>query len=301
MRAGAAGGVEWCVAVATRCHATQGTVRDVGGGAQVDRWRVTPGDSFELDSIDAASTSAAPGDKEATRAASTHLNDELSALQERLWAEGRRAVLVILQAMDAGGKDGTIKKVFTGLNPQGVEVTSFKVPTDEELAHDFLWRIHRRTPKRGHIGIFNRSHYEDVLIVRVHGHIDAKECKRRYEQIRDFEELLVAQGTTIVKFMLHISSEEQADRFRSRLQDPEKNWKFNAADLDERKRWPEYVQAYQDALVATSTDAAPWYVIPADKKWYRDWAVLEVLVATLRRMDPQFPAPTEDLSGVTVE
>lgn len=262
--------------------------------------RVPSDGSFRLSDVDPGATPGAPGGKEETRAASASLNDELSALQERLWAEDRRSMLVVLQAMDAGGKDGAIKKVFTGLNPQGVEVTSFKAPSEDELAHDYLWRIHKRTPPRGTIGIFNRSHYEDVLVVRVNGWIDEDEWRRRYEQIRAFESLLASQGARIVKFMLHISKEEQAQRLQARLDRPDKRWKFRRGDLDDRARWDDFMGAFDDALRETSTDDAPWYVIPADKKWYRDWAILRVLVDVVREMDPQFPEPEEGLSDVVV-
>lgn len=270
-------------------------------GASLEPWLVPPGKRFRLASRDPSSTRDAPGDKEATIAASAALNDQLAGLQERLWAEGTRSLLVVLQAMDAGGKDGTIKRVFTGVNPQGVEVTSFGVPTKHELAHDFLWRVHARTPAKGRIGIFNRSQYEDVLVVRVHGWITPQECKARYAAINEFERLVAAGGTTVVKLMLHISKDEQAERMRRRLEKPEKRWKFRSGDLDERKLWDDYMKAFQDALSATSTEDAPWYVVPADRKWYRDWAALTIITETLRRMDPQFPEPEEDLSAVVVE
>jgi PPK2 family polyphosphate:nucleotide phosphotransferase len=267
----------------------------------LDGLRVSPKSAPKLHKIDPSSTPGAPGGKDETVAASSALNDELAELQERLWAENGRALLVVLQAMDAGGKDGTIRKVFSGVNPQGCRVTSFKAPSEEELAHDFLWRVHRAVPRKGEIGIFNRSHYEDVLIVRVHDLVPKKVWSKRYRIINDFEAELAAAGTTVVKFFLHISKDEQADRFRKRLENPEKNWKFRRADLDEREHWDEYQDAFEDALAKTSTADAPWFVIPADKKWYRDWAVLSVLVATLRSMDPKYPAPEEDLTGIVVE
>ncbi len=226
------------------------------------------------------------------------LRRELADLQHRLYAEGRRKLLVVLQAMDAGGKDGTIRKVFAGVNPQGVRVTSFKVPTAEELAHDFLWRVHRAVPATGMIGVFNRSHYEDVLVVRVDRLVPEEVWRARYDQINDFERLLAAGGTTLLKFFLHISPDEQRERFQSRLDEPEKRWKFSRGDLDKRRQWPEYMAAYEDALGRCSTEAAPWWVIPADQKWYRNLAVARVLVATLRRMSPEFPEPEEDLSGI---
>ena len=255
---------------------------------------------FSLAKVDPDATPDAPGGKEETKEASSELNAELAELQERLWAEDRRSMLVVFQAMDAGGKDGAIKKVFTGINPQGVEVTSFKVPSDEELGHDFLWRVHKRAPARGSIGIFNRSHYEDVLTVRVNEIAPEDVWRPRYEQIRRFEDLLAENGTTIVKFMLHISKDEQAERFQSRLDRPDKRWKFRTGDLDDRAQWDEFMEAFDEALRETSTKNAPWYVIPANKKWYRDWAVLRVLVDTLRALDPQFPEPEEDLDGVVV-
>ena len=267
----------------------------------VDRLRVKPKSKAGLDGIDPASTKGAPGDKKLTEAASAVLNQELSELQERLWAENQRSLLVVLQAIDAGGKDGAIRKVFGGVNPQGCRVTSFKAPSEEELAHDFLWRVHHNAPRKGEIGIFNRSHYEDVLVVRVHDLVPKKVWSKRYGTINDFEAALAASGTTIVKFFLHISKEEQAERFRKRLENPEKNWKFRRADLEERKHWDAYQEAFEDALTKTSTAVAPWHVIPADHKWYRDWALLTVLVETLRAMDPQYPEPEEDLTGIVVE
>ena len=269
--------------------------------ASLDSWLVEPGRSSALSSVDPESTPEAPGGKNETGRAAEVLNAELASLQERLWADARRSMLVVLQAMDAGGKDGTIKKVFTGVNPQGVEVTSFKVPSDEERAHDFLWRVHKRTPALGRIGIFNRSHYEDVLVVRVHGKVSKQECRKRYAMINDFERMLVDNGTTIVKLMLHISFDEQGERMRRRLEQPNKRWKFRKGDLEERARWADYQRAYEDAIKATSTAEAPWYVVPANHKWYRDWAVLQILAETLRTLDPQFPEPIEDLAGLVVQ
>lgn len=259
------------------------------------RWRVAPDEKLHLDRIDAKSTEGAPGDKEATKLVTAELNERLSALQERLWAEGQRSVLVVLQAMDAGGKDGTVKHVFTGVNPAGVHVTSFKAPNEEERAHDFLWRIHKATPSRGTIGIFNRSHYEDVLIVRVNELVPEAVWRPRFETIRAFEQGLVTDGTTIVKLFLHISPEEQAARFQARLDDPTKHWKFAAADLEVRERWDDYQVAFTEALEKTATEDAPWYVIPADRKWYRNWAVSTILVEALERLDPQYPPPEEGL------
>jgi PPK2 family polyphosphate:nucleotide phosphotransferase len=267
----------------------------------LDHLRIPPKKAPHLHRIDPGDTAGAPGGKEETAKASAALNEELAELQERLWAENKRSLLVVLQALDAGGKDGAIRKVFSGVNPQGCRVTSFKAPSEDELAHDFLWRVHKVTPSKGEIGIFNRSHYEDVLIVRVHDLVPKAVWSKRYAIINSFESNLAASGTTVVKFFLHISKDEQAERFRKRLENPEKHWKFRRADLEERQHWDEYQSAFEDAMAKTSTDAAPWYVIPADKKWYRDWALLSVLVETLRTMDPQYPEPEEDLSGIVVE
>ncbi|MBV9935735.1 MAG: polyphosphate kinase 2 family protein [Actinobacteria bacterium] len=273
----------------------------MGGESKAKRWRVEPDEKVDVTKRDPNDLSGAPGDREATEAATAELLEKIEDLQERLWAENKQSLLVVLQAMDGGGKDGTIKKVFSGVNPQGCRVTAFKEPSPVELAHDFLWRVHQVVPKHGEIAIFNRSHYEDVLIVRVHDIVPKKVWKERYELISNFERTLVAAGTTVVKFFLHISKEEQADRFRKRLEKPTKQWKFRGADLAERKLWDDYQDAYSDAISKTSTDDAPWYVVPADHKWFRDWVVATVLVETLERMDPQFPEPEEDLSSIVVE
>ena len=256
-----------------------------------ERWRIAPGQRVDLDAVDPASTAGGPSDKTSGKALVHDLRDTLAELQGRFYAEGERALLVVLQALDAGGKDGTIKHVFRGVNPQGCRVTSFKQPNETELARDLLWRIHQNTPRKGMIGIFNRSHYEDVLIVRVHGLVPESVWRPRFEQIRDFERGLSSEGTRIVKFYLHISKDEQVARFRRRLVRPDKRWKFNAGDLDERKRWDDYRAAFNEALSETSTAEAPWYVIPADHKWFRNWAVLTTLVELLQDMDPQYPEP----------
>ena len=256
------------------------------------QWLVA-GKGFDLSKVEPASTDGAPGDKPATKPVLDELNDQLCSLQERLWAEGQRSLLVVLQAMDTGGKDGTIKHVFKGVNPVGVRVTSFKAPNDEERRHDFLWRVHRAAPATGEIGIFNRSHYEDVLIVRVHGWVPEPVWRARYDAINDFERHLVAAGTTIVKLWLHLSPEEQAKRLRARLDDPTKRWKFNPEDLEERKHWHEYMAAANEMLRRTSTAEAPWHVVPADHKWYRNWAVSRILNDTLAAMDPQYPEPKD--------
>ncbi len=265
-----------------------------------ERWLVRPGEHFAFADRDPRATDGAPGDKKKTSAKLPKLAGELAGLQERLYAESSQALLVVLQAMDAGGKDGTVKHVFGGINPQGVTVTAFKVPTPEELAHDFLWRIHAKTPRHGFIGIFNRSHYEDVLVARVHELVPEKVWRRRYGHINHFEELLHDSGARVVKLCLHISREEQAKRLQARLVDPTKRWKFDPADLAERERWDDYAAAYEEAIRETSTEHAPWYVVPADRKWFRNWAVSRIVIETLADMDPRYPPPAEGLDTITV-
>jgi PPK2 family polyphosphate:nucleotide phosphotransferase len=265
------------------------------------RWLVPEGSVLDLTNIEPSATEGAPGGKKETHKASEELRRQLVDLQERLWAEDRRSLLLVLQALDAGGKDGAIRKVFSGVNPQGCRVTSFKQPSHEELEHHFLWRIYRALPRRGEIGIFNRSHYEDVVTVRVHGLIDPDTCKQRFGTINAFEHGLSEDGVAIVKVFLHVSKEEQADRLRKRLEDPTKHWKFASSDLEERARWDDYQIGYSDAISATSTVGAPWFIIPADHKWYRDWALLNILVDTLREMAPSFPDPEPGLDKITIE
>jgi PPK2 family polyphosphate:nucleotide phosphotransferase len=264
------------------------------------RWRVEPGVRLDLAAWPTDSIDGAPGHKRATVEHFPLMWERLAELQERLYAESQQSLLVVLQAMDAGGKDGTIEHVFRGVNPQGVQVASFKAPTPEELAHDFLWRVHKEVPRKGDVGVFNRSHYEDVLVVRVHGYVPEDTWRKRYQHIRDFEQSLVESGTTIVKLMLHISKDEQRERLQARLDDPAKHWKFNPGDLAERDRWGDYQAAFEDAISETSTESAPWYVIPADKKWYRNWIVLRILLETLEDMDPQFPPAAEGLDGIVI-
>ena len=227
--------------------------------------------------------------KEEAKAITVQLIGRLEALQERLYANGKRAVLIVLQGMDTSGKDGTIKSVMSGVNPQGCKVVSFKTPSSEELDHDFLWRVHQKAPSKGQIGIFNRSHYEDVLITRVHGWVSDKVVKRRFNQIKEFEELLHESGTTILKFFLHISKNEQKERLEERIRDPEKRWKFNEGDLEERKLWEPYMDAFEDVIAATSTDHAPWYIVPANRKWYRNLVVAERVVSALEDMKLKTP------------
>jgi PPK2 family polyphosphate:nucleotide phosphotransferase len=264
------------------------------------RLRVKPGAKVDLHTIDPGGTPGFEGDRDAAGVELKALRGELTDFQERLWAEKGQSLLIVLQAMDGGGKDGTIRKVFTAFNPQGTRVTGFGVPNEEELAHDFLWRVHPNAPGKGRIGIFNRSHYEDVLVVRVNDLAPKSVWSGRYELINAFEESLVAARTTILKFMLHISLDEQRGRLEKRLEAPAKRWKFRLADLDARAKWGDYMAAYADALSRCSTAHAPWFVVPADHKWYRDLAVARIVTDAARRMDPQYPEPEEDLSGVVV-
>lgn len=228
------------------------------------------------------------------------LEQRIAVLQERLYAEGQQSLLVVLQAMDAGGKDSAIRKVFDSVNPQGVRVTSFKAPTAEELAHDFLWRVHQHVPPKGYIGIFNRSHYEDVLIVRVNNLVPQAVWEKRYEQINQFEGLLADNGTRILKFFLHISKAEQKERFQERLDNPEKHWKFSKGDLPVRERWDDYMRAYEVALTRCNTDYAPWHIVPANRKWYRNLVVTRAITEALEDMNPQFPPSEPGLDSVVI-
>ena len=229
------------------------------------------------------------------------LHEQLLDLQEKLYAEKQQSLLVVFQAMDAAGKDSTIRKLTTKLNVQGARVQSFGKPTKKELAHDFLWRVHQVVPQNGEIVLFNRSHYEDVLIVKVHGWASEERIRDRYQHINHFESLLGSSNTKIVKIMLNISPEYQLTRFKSRLENKEKNWKFNPGDLDERKHWSEYMQAFSDALSQCSTNQAPWYVIPAENRWFRDYAIAKILVNTLQQMNPTFPEPDYDAEKFTAD
>jgi PPK2 family polyphosphate:nucleotide phosphotransferase len=226
------------------------------------------------------------------------LSGKMCDLQGLLYAESQHSLLVCLQALDAGGKDGTIVHVFGAMNPLGTRVHAFKVPTDAEAKHDFLWRVHGQTPMRGEVAIFNRSHYEDVLIVRVHNLVPKAVWSERYDRINEFEKNLTEAGTTILKFFIHISKDEQLRRFKKRLDNPDKNWKVNEADYEERQHWPEYMKAYQDALSKTSTKGAPWYVIPGDHKWYRNLAVARIVVETMEAMGMKRPTPTADIEAI---
>ena len=263
-------------------------------------FQVAPGSKVDLDDYDPDDTR---GHKSADEVAGK-LNEKLAniaRLQERLYAEGRRALLIVLQGMDTAGKDGTIKSVLRDVNPQGDITTSFKVPSKEELAHDFLWRVEARVPPRGMIGVFNRSHYEDVVIVRVHELVPKDVWSRRYDEINDFERRLVESYVTFVKIFLHISKKEQKERLEDRLKEEDKHWKFNPDDLKERARWKDYKEAYEDALSRCSTKWAPWHIVPADKKWYRNFVVADIVEEALREMDPKFPQPSFDPAAIKVE
>jgi PPK2 family polyphosphate:nucleotide phosphotransferase len=264
----------------------------------IDKLRVAPGDAAGL--ADRPTDDKVGLTKAAAQKRIVALTAELDALQSRFAAEATGGLLVVVQAMDAGGKDGTIRTALGGLNPQGVRVVSFKAPAGREASQDYLWRVHNVCPGKGEIAIFNRSHYEDVLVVRVHELVPEQRWRARYRHIREFERLLHDEGTTIVKFMLHISADEQRARLQDRIDDPTKRWKFRVGDLDDRKKWDDFQAAYEEALTETSTDEAPWYVIPADRNWARDVAVLQVLVHTLEKLDPQYPKADPAIIGLKV-
>ena len=267
--------------------------------ADLDRYRVNP-KKFSLQDLDPGDKSERGNSKEQDSYELTRLAVEINALQDILHAEGKRKLLLVLQGMDASGKDGTIRHVFSECDPLGIRLASFKAPTSEELAHDYLWRVHHGVPKNGELVIFNRSHYEDVLIVKVHDWIDEAECKRRFSQINDFERMLSETGTTIIKCYLHISKEEQKSRMQERLDDPTKTWKFNPNDLKERALWPQYMRAYENAMKATSTDYAPWYVIPADSKTNRNLLISRLLLSTLKAMKLKYPPIPKDYSSIQI-
>ena len=260
---------------------------------------IAPGHRVALDEIPTAVEY--PAGKPAAGNEIQHLVAELADLAERLRAQNSHRVLAVLQGRDAGGKDGTVRNVFSALNPHSVKVTSFSKPTSPELAHDYLWRVHSCVPGDGELGIFNRSHYEDVLVARVHDLVPKARWKKRYQQICDFERMLVEEGTTIVKFYLHISKDEQRQRLQSRVDDPAKHWKYTSDDLADRARWDDYTHAYEDVLTTTSTDDAPWYVIPADQKWYRNLAVARIMVDTLRALKLEYPPGDPALEHFVVE
>ena len=260
------------------------------------KYQVKPGEKIELQNFDPNDSSEFDGKKKAGQKALLEVVEEIKALQELLYAEGKNRLLVIIQAMDTAGKDGIIRKVFEGVNPQGVRVAPFKVPSTLELSHDYLWRIHAQTPNKGEIVIFNRSHYEDVLPVRVLNLMPEEVWSKRYHHINEFERLLVDEGTVILKFYLNINLQEQAERFLDRLEEPDKHWKFNPGDLEDRKLWGSYMEAYEDLLNKTSTEWAPWYVIPSNKKWYRNLLAATIVRDALLDMNMEYPAPPPELA-----
>src|SRR5262245_31066804 len=259
-----------------------------------------PGTKISLKDCDPDDTGPYASPEEAEADLQKQL-DALVKLQNLLYACSHKALLIILQGMDTSGKDGTIRHVMSGLSPLGVQVKAFKVPTHEELAHDFLWRIHKEVPRKGDIGIFNRSHYEDVLVVRVHGLVSRKIWRARYEQINNFERMLVKNDVIVLKFFLHISKSEQKKRLEDRLTDPTRYWKFTLQDVEERRHWSDYRKAYEEALSRSSTKWAPWYIVPADHKWYRNLVVAETIVRTLKDLDMEYPPPTLDISKVKID
>jgi PPK2 family polyphosphate:nucleotide phosphotransferase len=264
-----------------------------------DELRVPPGAAVDLTAYDPRATPLAPGGKAKTKASLEEHGAVLAPLQEALFAESTRRVLLVLQGMDTSGKGGVIEHVIGLVNPQGVHIASFKKPSPEELRHHFLWRVRRQVPPPGLIGIFDRSHYEDVLVVRVHELVPADVVEKRYAEITRFERQLAAEGVAVVKCFLHISYDEQRERLLARLEDPDKHWKFNEGDLAERARWADYQEAYRVALERCSPDEAPWYVVPSDRKWYRNWAIGTLLTETLRDLDPQYPRPELDVKRLT--
>ena len=268
-------------------------------GPGYPRYRADPGGLLSLSDVEPTQTEHYRKKKEVLKELEAQRR-RISDLQERLYAENRQGLLVVLQAMDTGGKDGTIKHVFGGVNPQGCRVSSFKAPNPEEANHDFLWRYHKSAPARGRIGIFNRSHYEDVLVVRVKGLVEEDVWRERYALINEFERNLTRNGITVLKFFLHISKDEQKRRLEARLARPDKRWKFSKNDIKERAFWDDYQGAFEDAINACSTGHAPWYVVPANKKWYRNLVVARTVADTLKAMDPRFPPAEQGLENVTI-
>lgn len=266
----------------------------------IEKLRVKPGSKVDLGKIDPRYRGGVKSRKAGEERLQEN-HDALYDLQYRLYAESERALLIVLQGIDASGKDGTIRHVMSCLNPQGCQVSSFKAPSSLELAHDYLWRVHKAMPRWGNIGIFNRSHYEDVLIVRVRNLVPKSVWSQRYDQINAFEKYMTDNGTRIVKFFLYIDADEQKSRFQSRIDRPEKNYKFSSGDIKERARWDDYLKAFEAALEKCSTEYAPWYIIPANRKWFRNLAVSEIVRQTLEEMNPQIPPPREDLSGLVIE
>jgi len=267
----------------------------------LERYYVKPGDTLDLGKIDTSEKVVFDSvTKETYQPIADRLKTELRELQKVLYAQNKHRVLVVVQAMDTGGKDGCVKSVFSGIDPQGIRVQAFKKPSEEELAHDFLWRIHQHAPRNGGLVIFNRSHYEDIIAVRVKKIFPDDVWKRRQRHVLEFERMLAEEGTTIVKLFLHISKDEQKKRLESRLANPAKHWKFNPDDLSDRALWSDFMKAYEEVISKTSTDLAPWYVIPADRKWYRDLVVAQIMVNTLKGLDMQYPKITWDPKSIIV-
>jgi PPK2 family polyphosphate:nucleotide phosphotransferase len=266
----------------------------------ISKYRVEPGTKISLRDYDPNDTGKFGSSEEAEGVLQDQLKD-LIKLQNLLYAESKRSLLIVLQGMDTSGKDGTIRHVMSGLSPLGVEVKAFKAPNEEEAAHDYLWRVHRATPPRGYFGIFNRSHYEDVLVVRVHELVPRKVWKRRYRQINNFERILTENNTIILKFFLHISKDEQKKRLEERLNDPTRYWKFSLKDVEERRYWPAYRKAYEAALSRCSTEWAPWHIVPANHKWYRNVIVAQIIVDALKGLDLKYPPPSVDLTKVKID
>lgn len=261
---------------------------------------IQPGKKCDLNNIPSRVETDKFDSKSAYKQIETNAK-KMAKLSERLFAENRRSLLLVLQGMDAAGKDSTVRSVVSGMNPRSLVVHSFGVPSAEELDHEFLWRIHQRVPRKGNIAIFNRSHYEDVLVVRVHNLCPGVDWQLRFEQINNFEKLLVENGTTILKCYLHISKDEQRERLQARIDDPKSHWKVNLRDHEERSHWDEYRGAFNDAITSCNTSHAPWYIVPADRKWYRKLVISELLLETLQSMDPQYPEPASDYAGIVVE
>jgi PPK2 family polyphosphate:nucleotide phosphotransferase len=267
----------------------------------MDRYRVKPDSSVKLEDWDAGDTSAFKGPKQQADAVVTGKSQELDVLQELLYAEHKHKLLIILQGMDTSGKDSTIRHVFQHVDPLGVRVASFRAPSLEEASLDYLWRVHKQVPAKGEIAIFNRSHYEDVCITRVHDLISRKVWQRRYVHINNFERMLSDEGTTILKFFLHIDRDEQKKRLQARRDDPGKRWKLSRADVEERKLWPKYMEAYEEAIANTSTEWAPWYIVPSNHKWYRNLVVASVIVDTFSRLKMQYPRTADDLGALEIK
>ncbi len=268
----------------------------------LERYRVKPGEKLDLRKVDSSEKTLFNGDgKEDFEPQFAMLQEQLQQLQKRLYAQNKHRILVVMQAMDTGGKDGCIKHVFSHIDPQGIHVRSFKKPSEEELSRDFLWRVHTRVPRNGELVIFNRSHYEDIIAVRVKNLFPDAVWKRRQQHVIDFERMLAEEGTTIVKIFLHISKEEQKNRLQARLDNPAKHWKINPEDLVDRARWDDFMKAYEDVISKTSTAVAPWYVVPADRKWYRNLCVARIMLDTLSKLDMQFPPINWDPATIRIE